>query len=87
MSVQIWVLTVPRLARPRFLDFRPRSIVAPSDKIPMRIKVKINMHLASLYRVSVACHMYSCIPLCSDIIGAKINRVICPRSPPAVSAV
>lgn len=76
MSVQIWVLTVPRLASPRFLDFPSRSNVAPPHKsYPCGSRLKSTVHLAFLYRVFVACRMYSCIPLCSDIIDVKINRL------------
>lgn len=73
MSVQIWVLTVPRLASPRFLHVSPsRSMsVTQTRPIPVQVNVKIRMHAASTHRASVACHMYSCIPLCSDIVDAK----------------
>lgn len=50
MSVQIWVLTVPRLASPRFLHIPPFQVFVhnPDKAYPVQVNVKFRMHAASV---------------------------------------
>lgn len=76
MSVQIWVLTVPRLASPRFLDFPIHVYVLPDTSCSAHAGRGENRCAPPILVQDVACRMYACIPLlCSDIADAKFNEL------------
>lgn len=79
MSVQIWVLTVPRLASPRFLVFSfPGLCPRPSQALTMRVKAENQdapRVLLQHFRRSSYILVY---PVMFRHRWREINRLICP---------